>query len=336
MNKKRFTGLLTIAAAALVLSSCQVAPVNATTTINSTSGAGSKTISALVLVDGSCQIAPDKTAFEGNNDYFYIEDADFSDITFEPKYDDFGNVARVKMVQDGYLTNPNGKETTQEVWDEFNQVVESYVPEGFEFKCTEVKSANWDDKYMDEIPTSNDVTEWKGYVYSVTYSWDSVEDYMAKTKTLVGHVYDDSHLKELDDLGTPWASISKNDDGTYTWKEAYLVNFWSVYGIADNVMESEYFNRAALGADFTVTTEQAFSVALQEYTMGEKTTLVKIDNKNGVDDQLNPKFIEITGTLPEENNGNSNNGWLIGVGVLAVAVVAVGAYVVISKKKKAA
>jgi len=56
MNKKHF---LTVSAACLLglaLSSCQIAPVNATTKIDSVKGAGSKTLSALVLVDGSCQI----------------------------------------------------------------------------------------------------------------------------------------------------------------------------------------------------------------------------------------------------------------------------------------
>lgn len=58
MNKKHF---LTVSAACLLglaLSSCQIAPVNATTKIDSVKGAGSKTLSALVLVDGSCQIEP--------------------------------------------------------------------------------------------------------------------------------------------------------------------------------------------------------------------------------------------------------------------------------------
>lgn len=330
MNKKQFTGFLTMVAGTLLLASCQIAPVNATTTITSSKGAGSKTISVLVLVDGSCQIEPDTTSFPGNDNYFYLEDVDFSDITITPKADG----AKVKLFLDGYLTNPNKKETAQEVWTEFNSVVESYIPEGFEFKCTEIKSSDWKDEYMTTIPDAT-VSAWKGYVYSVSYSWDSVADYMEKTKTLVGDSYAESHLQELDDAGTPWAKITKNDDGTTTWSEAYLVNYWSVYGVADKVMASEYFNKAALGDAYAITTDNAFSVSLQEFQVGEgEKVIVKIDNKNGVDENLNPKFISATGIIKEKSN---NVGLYVGIGVGAVIVIAgIGAvaYIALRRKRK--
>ena len=327
MNKKHFSGLLTMAGLALVLSSCQIAPVNATTSITNAAGAGTKTISMLVLVDGSCQIEPNADLMLGNSDYWYFEDVDFSDITITPKADG----AKVKLYHDGYLTNPNGKATVQEVWDEFNDVVESYVPEGFEFKCTEVKSSDWNDDYMTTVPDAT-VNAWKGYVYSVTYSWTSVEDYVTKTKTLIGESYAESHLQELDDAGTPWATLTKNDDGTSTWTEAYLVNYWSVYGVADKVLSSEYFNKAALGDAYAITTDNAFSVALQEFKIGEsESVFVKIDNKNGLNADLSPKFISATGVIPEPK---SNTGLIVGIvaGVVVVAA-AVVAFVVLRKKK---
>lgn len=259
MNKKHF---LTVSAACLLglaLSSCQIAPVNATTKIDSVKGAGSKTLSALVLVDGSCQIEP--TPFGSNSSYYVVNSPDFSDVQFTPKADG----AKVKLALDGYLTNPNGLATTQAVWDEFNQVVESYVPEGFNFNLRTVQSSDWKDEYMDTVPGA-DVKAWKGYVYQVSYSWNSTEEYIEKTKKLIGNSYEVSHLKEYEDeQQKPWASLTKNNDGTYTWSEAYLVNYWSVYDIADQVTGSKYFNRAALGADFAVTTDNTFAVALQEY-----------------------------------------------------------------------
>lgn len=199
MNKKHF---LTVSAACLLglaLSSCQIAPVNATTKIDSVKGAGSKTLSALVLVDGSCQIEP--TPFGSNSSYYVVNSPDFSDVQFTPKADG----AKVKLALDGYLTNPNGLATTQAVWDEFNQVVESYVPEGFNFNLRTVQSSDWKDEYMDTVPGA-DVKAWKGYVYQVSYSWNSTEEYIEKTKKLIGNSYEVSHLKEYEDeQQKPWA-----------------------------------------------------------------------------------------------------------------------------------
>ena len=309
MNKKHF---LTVSAACLLglaLSSCQIAPVNATTKIDSVKGAGSKTLSALVLVDGSCQIEP--TPFGSNSSYYVVNSPDFSDVQFTPKADG----AKVKLALDGYLTNPNGLATTQAVWDEFNQVVESYVPEGFNFNLRTVQSSDWKDEYMDTVPGA-DVKAWKGYVYQVSYSWNSTEEYIEKTKKLIGNSYEVSHLKEYEDEHQkPWASLTKNDDGTYTWSEAYLVNYWSVYDIADQVTGSKYFNRAALGADFAVTTDNTFAVALQEYRIGDSDPVtVQIDNTQGTDENMNLKFISATGSI--KSASKNNTGLIVGIVIL--------------------
>lgn len=290
MNKKHF---LTVSAACLLglaLSSCQIAPVNATTKIDSVKGAGSKTLSALVLVDGSCQIEP--TPFGSNSSYYVVNSPDFSDVQFTPKADG----AKVKLALDGYLTNPNGLATTQAVWDEFNQVVESYVPEGFNFNLRTVQSSDWKDEYMDTVPGA-DVKAWKGYVYQVSYSWNSTEEYIEKTKKLIGNSYEVSHLKEYkDEQQKPWASLTKNNDGTYTWSEAYLVNYWSVYDIADQVT-------------------------------------VQIDNTQGTDENMNLKFISATGSI--KSASKNNTGLIVGIVIGACAVVgAVVGGVVAAKKKK--
>ena len=309
MNKKHF---LTVSAACLLglaLSSCQIAPVNATTKIDSVKGAGSKTLSALVLVDGSCQIEP--TPFGSNSSYYVVNSPDFSDVQFTPKADG----AKVKLALDGYLTNPNGLATTQAVWDEFNQVVESYVPEGFNFNLRTVQSSDWKDEYMDTVPGA-DVKAWKGYVYQVSYSWNSTEEYIEKTKKLIGNSYEVSHLKEYEDEHQkPWASLTKNNDGTYTWSEAYLVNYWSVYDIADQVTGSKYFNKAALGADFAVTTDNTFAVALQEYRIGDSDPVtVQIDNTQGTDENMNLKFISATGSI--KSASKNNTGLIVGIVIL--------------------
>ena len=320
MNKKRITAL----AACLLLAGCQVAPVNATTSITSTEGAGTKTISLLALVDGSAQITPDAESFPNNNNYFYIEDADFSEVTFTPKADG----AKAKLYWDGYLANPNGKTTVKEVWEEFTTVVESYIPEGFEFKATTIQSENWDDAYMETVPGA-DVLEWKAYVYSVTYSWANVDEYISKTKALIGtETYEQTELKELEDAGTPWATFTNNGDNTYTWKEAYSINYWSVFGVADKVMNSDYFNRNDLN------TSDAFSVALQEFKIGESDpTIVKVDNLNSLNEDFTPKFIEATGTIMPAAKPNNNMTTAIAIIAGAAVVLVAGLFIILKKRK---
>lgn len=328
-NKQTIAAFAVIALAASSLASCQIAPINATTTITSAEGAGTKTISALMLVDGSCQIEPDTTSFPTNANYYYIEDPEFDNITITPKADG----AKVKVYKDGYLTNPNKLTSCQAVWDEFNDVVKSYVPEGFTFNLKEAHSTDWQASYMETVPDAT-VSAWKAYIYQITYSWTNIDEYISKTKTLVGKSYDSSHLAEIEQDGKKWASMSKNEDGTYTFKEAYLVNYWSVFDIFNNVMNSDYYNRVALGEAYKVATDSAFAVALQQYKIGESDpVLVKVDNKNGTNSDLSAKYIQATGTIPEVKN---NLGLIIGCVVGGVVVVGAGIGIGIALKKKKA
>ena len=329
MNKKHLLPLLTTVAAGLVLASCQIAPVNATTTITSRKGAGSKTFRSLVLVDGSSQINPSPVEGIANENYYQVDLSDLNNITFTPKADG----AKVKMVLDGILTNPNGLATTQAVWDEFNEVVKSKVPAGFNFSYTEVKSANWDDAYMTTVPGA-DVNAFKGYVYELSYSWESVDDYIAKTKTLIGDIYEETELAEYEtDTNKKWATLTQVEGDTFKWEEAYLVNFWSVYGVADKVTTSEYFNLAAFGAGFEFTTDQTFACVAQEYKIGDgEVVKVNVDNLNGKDANQNLKFISATGTLPSE----TNTGLIVGLVVGGVAVVGAGVGIGVALKKKKA
>ena len=91
--------------------------------------------------------------------------------------------------------------------------------------------------------------------------------------------------KELDEEETPWVTFTQDGD-EYVWSEAYVVNYWSAYGIINNVMDSQYFSRN------DVTTDNAFSVGLQEYKIGESDPVkVKIDNKNGENEDGSVKFM---------------------------------------------
>lgn len=318
MNKKHITSLLALTGLAIFLASCQVAPVNAKTTITSKDGAGTKTISTLVLVDGSAQITGDATAFPGNNNYFYIEDSTFENVEFTPKADG----VKAKLYHDGYLANPNKKATVKEVWEEFAAKVADYVPEGFELTTRTVQSDDWKDEYMETVPGS-DVNAWKGYVFTVTYSWENVEEYIAKTKTLIGSNYEMSELQELDDAKTPWVTFTKGEENTYTWTEAYVVNYWSAFGVFDGVMNSEYFAKNGIN------TFDGFSVALQEYVIGESDpVLVKVDNLNTKDENGNLKFISGKGVI------KNNTGLIAGIiGGVAALVAAVVAFLVIKRKK---
>lgn len=336
-NKKTILGISAVAVLGCVLAACQSMPINASTTITNKDGAGSKTINALMLVDGSCQIEPDVTSFPSNTTYYYIDDVNFDNPQFTPKADG----AKVGMIKEGYFRNPNKIATSQGIWDEFNKVVENNVPEGFEFKIKTVQSNDWKDSYMDEIPGA-DVSAWKGYVYSLTYTWNNVEEYISKTKTLIGDSYGISDLADAEDGGQKWASFEISDEATntYTWKEAYLVNYWSVYDICDRVMNSEYFNRAALGEEYKVNTENAFSVAMQQYKIGESDVkTIKIDNSNGLNEDLSLKYIEASGVIKKEEvvvpPSTTNVGLIVGIAVGAVVVIAagVGTYIVLKNKK---
>ena len=336
MNKKfrkaKIAGLGILGAT--MLASCQICPVNANTLITDENGAGSKTISLFSLVDGSVQITAD-SSFEGNGNYYYFDDADFSNPSYTPKEGNF-----VSYAKDGYFRNPNGKTTVADMWTEWNARIESIIPEGFSFSIDTKQSSGWNDSYMElakaDMATTNTTNEWKAYVYHVSYSWNNVAEYISKTKALIGTSnYEVSELAELDDAGTPWASLTKNSDDTYTWKECYTVNYWSVYGYIDTMIHGDLFNAAALGADYAVATSSAFSISMQQYKIGEgEETKIKIDNISTTDDNGDVKFVSATGKIAKKTNIGAIVGGIVG-GVAGLAIIA-GLIVFFSKRKKKA
>lgn len=324
-KKATFAGL--VLAGAALLASCQVSPVSANTVITDANGAGNKTISMFCLVDGSVQMTMGDADMPGNNNYVYIDDATFSNPTFTPKENNF-----VSYIRDGYFTNPNKLTTSQAIWDEFNDKVRSVVPSGFTFTIDTKQSSGWQDSYMDQDKKNpdNKTNEWKAYVYHVSYSWSNVQEYITKTKTLIGTNYATSELADLDDANTAWVSFTKGENDTYTWKECYTVNYWSVYGMIDSVLSSNLFNRAALGADYAVATSSAFTISMQQYKIGEGDEVkVKVDNTSTTDAEENVKFIEASGKIAKKGCG----GEIIGTSVVALAALAGVAALAIKRKK---
>lgn len=322
-----------VLAGGVFLASCQVSPVNANTIITNAQGAGSKELSMFCLVDGSVQISADSESFPGNTNYFYIDDATFANPSFTPKENNF-----VSYINDGYFTNPNKLTTPTAIWEEFNNKVKASVPTGFEFSVSTVKSSGWKDEYMSDTAANrtNTTNEWKAYVYHVSYEWNNVEEYISKTKTLIGSkYYATSELAELDDASTPWASITKGENNTYTWKECYTVNYWSAYGIVDTVLDSNLFNRDALGSDYHIDTSSAFTVGMQQYKIGESDAVkVKVDNTSTTDASGNVKFIEASGTITEPAKTGGCGGSIIATSGIVAALALGGIGFAVYKKKK--
>lgn len=327
----------------VILASCQAVPVNAQMHITNSAGAGTKKLSALMLVDGSIQIEED-AAVAG---WFAAGDIDYTNVSFTPKSSDG---AKVSYIEDGYFTNPNELETKQAIWDEFNNVVKGLVPTGFTFELKSKQSAGWLDSMMDNKVADPTFTEWKAYIYEVSYSWANVEEYITKTKTLIGDSYAISELKEYEDAGNKWVTLTKNSDNTYTWKEAIHVNYWSVFNMVQKVFDSDYFDRAALvpllGPGTEIAVENAFSLSKLQMKMGSAAPVTHpIHNGSGLSEALDLVFLESKGALPDpvtdpvtDPDKEGFPVWgtvLIVVGAVAL-VGAVAAVLVIRKKKRSA
>ena len=319
------------AVAGIALASCQIAPVNSELTITDASGAGSKTIRLLALVDGSAQMAAD-TSFAGNTAYYYIDDITMTNVTYTQKTDG----AKVSYVDAGVFTNPNKLATKAAVWEEWNNYIKSIIPTGFDFSISTIQSSGWQDSMMANVTADPSFNQFKAYVYTLTYSFKSIDEYMSKTKTLIGDTaYKVSQLADIEKAGSKWATLTKGDKDLYTFSEAWYVNYWSVYGLTDIADHSKYFNLAAYGAGYELTTDNLFSVSQNSYKIGEGDVVkMKVDNKTGTDSsELGVKFITATGTIPTKTNVGLIVGCCVG------AVVVIGAAVVITlviKKKKAA
>ena len=317
------------AVAGIVLASCQIAPVNSELTITDASGAGSKTIRLLALVDGSAQMAAD-TSFAGNTAYYYVDDMTMTNVTYTQKTDG----AKVDYVAAGVFTNPNKLASKAAVWEEWNAYIKSIIPTGFDFSISTIQSSGWNDSMMENVAADPAFKEFKAYVYTLAFSFKSIDEYMSKTKTLIGDAaYKVSQLADIDKAGAKWATLTKGDKDVYTFSEAWYVNYWSVYGLSDIADHSKYFNLAAYGAGYELTTDNLFSVSQNSYKIGEGDVVkVKVDNKSGTDSSaLGVQFISATGTIPTK----TNVGLIVGCCVGAAVVIGAAVTTFLIKKKKA-
>lgn len=333
MKTNKFLKVFGIAALmGVMLSSCQIAPINSRLTITDANGAGTKTINLLALVDGSAQMKAD-TSFEGNTAYYYVDDIDMKNVSYTQKDDG----AKVSYVDAGLFTNPNKLTTKTAVWEEWNAYIKTLIPEGFTFTISTIQSSGWDDTMMDNVTADPTFNQFKAYVYTLTYSFNNLDEYISKTKTLIGDTsYKVSQLNDIEKAGSKWATLAKGEKDVYTFSEAWYVNYWSVYGITDVADHSKYFNLAAYGAGYELTTDNLFSVSQNAYKIGEGDEVkVKVDNKSGTDSsELGVKFVTATGTIPSK----ANTGLIVGLCVGGAAIIAAGVVigVIVSKKKKKA
>lgn len=188
---------------------------------------------------------------------------------------------------------------------------------------------------------------------TVTYTFDSIDDYAAKTKLLAGD--------DADHIEAP--TFTENGDGTYTYKENTENTKYSL----DNIFKSLYndpeaFSKdgqgdcdlEAFGYDYTC----IYTVMAVSATVGEETTTVEInryDETNTIIELDWADYIEVTGTpapvsepepteseatkpAPADSTDGGNGGLPTGViiGIVAAVVVVIAVVVVVVGKKKKA
>lgn len=183
-------------------------------------------------------------------------------------------------------------------------------------------------------------------IVTVSYEFDSIDDYNAKTKTLAK---DNSALIED-------ATFTDNGDGTYTYKE----NTENTKNAIDNLFLSLYNDPEAFSKDgqgdcdlesFGYDYTCIYTIMSESATVGDETTKVQVNvynDSNTIVEQDWADYIEVTGTPKAEEPAPTdpaptdpapaepapdNTGLIIGI-VAAVVVIAV-VVVIVAKKKKA-
>lgn len=193
---------------------------------------------------------------------------------------------------------------------------------------------------------------------TVTYSFSSIDDYVAKTKLLAGD--------DADRIEAP--TFTDNGDGTFLYRE----NTENTGISLDNIFESLYndpeafsmdgqgdCNLESFGYDYTC----IYTIMSVSATVGESTTKVDVNEYNESNTVIEldwADYIEVTGTpasastgdttpntTPDtteptnggnQNSGDAENGGLptgaiVGIVVACVAVVAIVMILVVKKKK---
>ena len=180
-------------------------------------------------------------------------------------------------------------------------------------------------------------------VVTITYAFDSIDDYVAKTKLLAGD--------DADSIEAP--TFEEQADGTFVYRE----NTQNTQNSLDNIFESLYndpeaFSQdgqgdcdlASFGYDYTC----IYTVMSVSATVGDETTTVDVNEYNDSNTVIEldwADYIEVTGVAAaptadaaaeEAPAADAAQGLSTGaiIAIAAVCVVIVAAVVVVLTKKK--
>lgn len=193
-------------------------------------------------------------------------------------------------------------------------------------------------------------------ILTVSYSFSSMDDYFAKTKTLA--------RDNADKIEAP--AFTDNGDGTFTFREntentGYAVDnlFQSLYndpeafskdGQGDCDLESfgyDYTCIYTVLAESATVGDQTATVNVNEYN--ESNTIIELDwadyievtgkpaaaPSSGTSEPTEPQATESVPSEPAEQKIHSYTGLIIGIVAACAVVAVVVVIVVVSKKKKA-
>lgn len=330
---KKSASVLMLLVVLLIVTGCQTSVVRQVTNFTDEDGAGSRTISVAVFLDGSCQL---NTNGEQGGDNWFVP-AISNDSIKEGELPCNTTAALVSTAKDNGLVVPGNPDATiSEKWDALhNFVMENLSSEEFPITRRVLASSNWNDEMMTNPELNADKTEFKLWVYEIEYSWNDFDEYISKTKALIGEeAWEISDLKQVEDDQQAWTTWTKTKVDAQDGKgKAYKVDFseretvlyWSVYSRLLTVFESPNFDKTALGTEFD---DYFFTLSDVEYKLGEESKVTQISHLDDVDED-GIKTI----TLSYEFPISSSNVWVYIVVIVVVAAIA-GVIVFFIKRKK--
>ena len=169
---------------------------------------------------------------------------------------------------------------------------------------------------------------------TLSYAFDSIEDYTAKTKTLAK----DNASK----IEAP--TFTKNEDGTFTYKE----NTENTQNSIDNIFFSLYNDPTAFSKDgqgdcdleaWGYNYDCIYTIISVSATIGDATNTVNVNEYNNANTKVElnwADYIEVTGTLAADKPAGLPTGAIIGICAGAAVVIAAVIILIAKKSKKKA
>lgn len=328
---KKF-GTMAVVAGALVLAACQPAPVKSVTKFTDVTGAGTKTLYAAGFVDGSCQLLKDQNFAIPSGGFYDHWEAEGISTTIAANWPTCdAAVSVVTTAADGIIVDPdNASATRTQRWQAVNEYVETLIPEGYDFEIITVQSSGWSDAMIDDGSLNTNKDQWKAYVYKLTYSFDSFDEYKEKTLGLISsETLALSDLAGDDDFAT-WTverDVCSDDDSkqcdVVTFTEKSTVLYWSVFDLMDAFYNSEYFTTDHATYQFA----QLFSTSDVEVDINGTSDFEYVSEKS-IDDEGGIVTLSFTGEFEAPAN---NTIWFIACGAL-LAGIAVALFFFLKKK----